>query len=50
VPTVPPARVLVVTLGDGVTTTVDDIDLVMSATEVATIVTVILAETVAGAL
>jgi hypothetical protein len=37
-------------LGAGFTTTVDDIDLVVSVTEVATIVTVIFAETVAGAL
>jgi hypothetical protein len=37
-------------LGAGVTTTVEEFDFVVSATEVATIVTVILVETVAGAL
>lgn len=49
-PKVPPASEVVVTLGAGVTTTVEDIDFVLSVIEVATIVTVIFAETVAGAL
>jgi hypothetical protein len=47
---VPFASVVVVMLGAGTTTTVEDIDLVVSAFEVATIVIVILAETDAGAL
>jgi hypothetical protein len=37
-------------LGVGFTTTVEDVDLEVSVTELATIVTVILAETDAGAL
>jgi hypothetical protein len=49
VPTVPLASVVVVMLGAGVTTTVEDVDLVVSATEVAVTVTVILEETDAGA-
>jgi hypothetical protein len=47
---VPPASEVVVKLGAGLTTTVEDVDLVVSVTEVATIVTVNFAETVAGAL
>jgi hypothetical protein len=50
VPTVPPESEVVVMLGAGVTTTIDDTDFVVSATDAATIVTVVLAETVAGAL
>jgi hypothetical protein len=47
---VPLASDVVVMLGGGVTTTVEDIDFVVSVTEVARIVTVILPETDAGAL
>jgi hypothetical protein len=41
---------VVVMLGAGATTTAEDIDFVVSAPEVASIVTVMLAETDAGAL
>jgi hypothetical protein len=44
------ASVVVVTLGAGVTTTVEDIDFVLSATEVAVTATVVFEETAAGAL
>jgi len=44
------ASVVVVTLGAGVTTTVEDIDFVLSATEVAVTVIVVFEETAAGAL
>lgn len=50
VPTVPLASEVVVMLGAGVTTTVEVTDFVVSLTEVAMTVTVIFAETVAGAL
>jgi hypothetical protein len=49
VPTVPLASDVVVMLGAGVTTTAEDTDFVLSATEVAVIDTVILAVTDAGA-
>lgn len=49
-PTVPLASEVVVMLGAGVTTTVEVTDFVVSLAEVAMTVTVILAETVAGAL
>jgi hypothetical protein len=50
VPTVPLVSEVVVMLGAGLTTTVEDIDLVVSFTDVATMVTVIFADTDAGAL
>ena len=46
----PPANVVVVMLGAGETATDADDDFVLSAPDVAVIVTVILAETVLGAL
>ena len=49
-PTVPLASEVVVMLGAGVTATVEDVDFVASLADVAVTVTVILAETVAGAL
>jgi hypothetical protein len=50
VPTVPLASEVVVMLGAGETATFEDADFVVSVTEVARIVTVILAETDVGAL
>jgi hypothetical protein len=47
---VPLASDVVVMLGAGVTTTVEDIDFVVSATEVAVTITLKLAETGEGAL
>ena len=50
VPTVPPASYVLLIVGAVLTAIVDDADLVLSLIEVATIVTVILAVTDAGAL
>jgi hypothetical protein len=50
VPVVPLDNVVVMMLGAGATTTVDEMDLVVSAIDVAVIATVISEETVAGAL